>query len=77
MFGNLQNLTFTPNSINISNQISLVASTYQPIKGDYQPNQEILFISFGTNSASALNSVEFSLLKLGMITTYSSEFLLM
>jgi hypothetical protein len=78
MFANIKSLTFTPQSINIQNQISMSPSTVQNPKGDYQDNQQILFIAFGTNSASALNNVDFSVSKIGMITpNFSAEFLLL
>jgi len=78
MYANIKALTFTPQSINIQNQISMVQSTVQNPKGDYQDDQEILFISFGTNSISSYNNVDFSLGKIGMITpTYSCEYLLL
>jgi len=77
-FGNLQNLGF--NSANVWGNYSnspLIASTYQNPKGDYQPTQEILFVSLSSNSASAINNLDCSLLKFGMISTFSNEFLLM
>jgi hypothetical protein len=74
MFGNLQNLNYRPHSVNCKNQFNLVASSYQPIKGDYQNDQKILSISIDTNSASTLNNCEFSLIKLGLITSYTSEY---
>jgi hypothetical protein len=78
MFANIKSLTFTPQSINIQNQISMSPSTVSNPKGDYQDNQQILFISFGTNSASALNNVDFSVSKIGVITpNFSAEFLLL
>ena len=78
MFANIKGLTFTPNSINIQNQISMSPSTVQNPKGIYLDTDVILFIAFGTNSGSALNSVDFSCSKIGMITeNYSAEFLLL
>jgi hypothetical protein len=75
-FGNLQGLSY--NSANVwGNYVysPLIASDVQNPKGDYQPTQEILFISLGSNSASAVNSLDCSLLKLGMISTFTQEFL--
>ena len=78
MFANIKGLTFTPNSINIQNQISMSPSTVQNPKGTYLDTDVILFIAFGTNSGSALNSVDFSCSKIGMIAeNYSAEFLLL
>jgi hypothetical protein len=78
MYANIKNLTFTPQSIIIQNQISMSPSIVQNPKGDYQDNQQILFISFGTNSNSALNNVDFSVSKIGMITpNFSAEYLLL
>jgi hypothetical protein len=78
MFANIKSLTFTPQSINIQNQISMSPSTVQNPKGDYQDNQQILFISFGTNSISSYNNVDFSISKIGMITpNFSAEYLLL
>jgi hypothetical protein len=78
MFMNIKNLTFTPQAVNIQNQISMSLSTVNNPKGNYQDDQQILFISFQTNSASALNNVNFVCNKIGMITdNYSTEFLLM
>jgi hypothetical protein len=78
MFANIKNLSFTPQAINIKNKISMSISSTDNPKGDYQDDQEILFISFQTNSGSVLNSVDFVCSKIGVITeNYSSEFLLM
>ena len=77
-FGNLQNLSF--NSANVWGNYSyspLIASTYQNPKGDYQPNQQVLFVSLSSNSASAVGNLDCSLLKFGMISTFSNEYLLM
>ena len=77
-FGNLQNLSF--NSANVWGNYSyspLVASSYQPIKGDYQPTQQVLFVALGSNSASAVGNLDCSLLKFGMISTFSNEFLML
>lgn len=77
-FANLQNLSSEPDSWAIPNKISMLASPFQPIKGDYQLTDKVLFVAFGTNSASAINACEFSVLKVGMITSgFSNEFLLM
>jgi len=77
-YANIKSLPFTPQSIGIQNQLSMIQSTVNNPKGDYQDNQQILFIAFGTNSASALGSVSFSCGKIGMITEdYSSEWLLL
>ena len=78
MYANLKSLTFTPQSINIQNQISMSPSTVSNPKGTYLDTDEILFIAFGTNSNSALNNVDFSISKIGMITpNFSAEFLLL
>lgn len=78
MFMNIKNLTFTPQAVNIQNQINMASSTVNNPKGNYQDDQQILFISFQTNSASALNNVNFVCNKIGMITdNFSTEFLLM
>jgi hypothetical protein len=77
-FGNLQNLSF--NQANVWGNYSyspLVASSYQPIKGDYQPTQQVLFVALGSNSASAVGNLDCSLLKFGMISTFSNEFLML
>jgi hypothetical protein len=77
-FGNLQNLSY--NSANVWGNYSnspLIASTYQNPKGDYQPNQQILFVALASNSASSQNNLDCSLLKLGMISTFTQEFLLL
>jgi hypothetical protein len=78
MFMNIKNLQFTPQAVNIQNQISMSISPVNNPRGDYQDNQQILFISFQTSSSSALNNVNFVVNKIGMITdNYSTEFLLM
>jgi len=78
MFMNIKNLDYVPNSVNIQNQINMIQSPVSNPKGDYQDNQQILFISFGTNSASALNAVDFCVNKIGMITeNFTTEFLLL
>lgn len=78
MFMNIKNLKFTPQTINIQNQISMSISSTNNPRGDYQDDQQILFISFQTNSGSALNNVNFVCNKIGVITdNYSTEFLLM
>jgi len=75
-FGNLQGLSYNaPNVWGNFTASPLVASGVDNPKGDYQPTQEILFISLGSNSASAVNSLNCSLLKLGMISTFTQEFL--
>ena len=78
MFANIKSLPFTPQSINIQNQIPLIESTVQNPKGIYADTDSILFIAFGTNSASGLvNAVDFSCSKIGMITNdFSAEYLL-
>jgi hypothetical protein len=78
MFMNIKNLQFTPQAVNIQNQISMSVSPVNNPRGDYQDDQQILFISFQTNSSSALNNVNFVVNKIGMITdNYSTEYLLM
>jgi hypothetical protein len=78
MYANIKALTFTPQSINIQNQISMVQSSVNNPRGTYLDTDEILFIAFSTNSISSLGSVDFSLGKIGMITpTYSCEYLLL
>jgi len=75
MFMNIKSLSFTPNSIGIQNQISMSQSTVNNPRGTYADSDVILFIAFGTNSGSALNSVDFSCSKIGMITNnFSGEF---
>ena len=77
-FANLQGLSY--NQANVwGNYVysPLIASDVQNPKGDYQNNQQILFISLGSNSAAAVNSLNCSLLKLGMISTFTNEFLLL
>jgi len=77
-YANIKSLSFTPQSIGMQNQLIMTESTVNNPKGDYQDNQQILFIAFGTNSASPLGSVSFSCGKVGMITeNYSSEWLLL
>lgn len=76
-FGNLQNLSYTPDVWGNYSQSPLVASSYQPIKGDYQPTQKILFVALGSNSASSVNALNCSLLKFGMIGSFTNEWLLM
>jgi hypothetical protein len=78
MFMNIKDLQFTPQAVNIQNQISMSISSTNNPKGDYQDNQQILFISFQTNSGSALNNVNFVCNKIGFITdNFSTEFLLL
>jgi hypothetical protein len=78
MFMNIKNLQFTPQAVNIQNQISMSISPVNNPRGDYQDNQQILFISFQTNSSSSLGNVNFVVNKIGMITdNYSTEFLLL
>jgi hypothetical protein len=75
-FGNLQGLSY--NAPNVwGNYVAspLIASDVNNPKGDYQNNQDILFISLGSNSAASVNSLDCSLLKLGMISTFTNEFL--
>jgi hypothetical protein len=72
MFMNIKSLSFTPNSIAIQNQINMAEAI---TNGTYADSDVILFIAFGTNSGSALNSVDFSCSKIGMITNnFSGEF---
>jgi hypothetical protein len=72
MYANIKSLSFTPNSIGIQNQINMTEST---TNGIYLDTDVILFIAFGTNSGSALNNVNFSCSKIGMITdNFSAEF---
>jgi hypothetical protein len=72
MFMNIKSLSFTPNSIAIQNQINMAEAI---TNGVYLDSDVILFISFGTNSGSALNSVDFSCSKIGMITNnFSCEY---
>ena len=72
MFMNIKSLTFTPNSIGIQNQINMAEAI---TNGTYVDTDVILFIAFGTNSGSALNSVDFSCSKIGMITeNFSAEY---
>jgi hypothetical protein len=72
MFMNIKSLSFTPNSIGIQNQINMAEVI---TNGTYIDSDVILFISFGTNSGSALNSVDFSCSKIGMITNnFSAEY---
>jgi len=78
MFMNIKDLQFTPQAVNIQNEISMSISSTNNPKGDYQDDQQILFISFQTNSGSSLGNVNFVVNKIGMITdNYSTEFLLM
>jgi len=72
MYANIKGLTFTPNSIAIQNQINMTQST---TNGTYLDTDVILAIAFGSNSASALNAVDFSCSKIGIITdSYSAEY---
>jgi hypothetical protein len=72
MFMNIKSLSFTPNSIGIQNQINMAEVI---TNGVYLDTDVILFIAFGTNSGSALNSVDFSCSKIGMITNnFSAEY---
>jgi hypothetical protein len=72
MFMNIKSLTFTPNSIGIQNQINMAEAI---TNGTYLDTDVILFIAFGTNSGSALNAVDFSCSKIGMITNnFSAEY---
>ena len=72
MFMNIKSLTFTPNSIGIQNQINMIEAI---TNGTYLDTDVILFIAFGTNSGSPLNSVNFSCSKIGMITNnFSAEY---
>jgi hypothetical protein len=78
MFMNIKGLDYIPNSVNVQNQISMSQSTVSNPKGDYQDTDVILFIAFGTNSASALNAVDFVVNKIGFITdNFTTEFLLL
>lgn len=75
MFMNIKSLSFTPNSIGIQNQINMAEAI---TNGTYLDSDVILFIALGTDSVSALNSVDFSCSKIGMITNnFSGEFLLL
>jgi hypothetical protein len=72
MFMNIKSLSFTPNSIGIQNQINMAEAI---TNGTYLDTDVILFIAFGTNSGSPLNSVNFSCSKIGMITNnFSAEY---
>lgn len=72
MYANIKSLSFTPNSIAIQNQINMVAGT---TNGTYLDTDVILAVVFGTNSGSALNAVDFSCSKIGMITeNFSAEY---
>jgi hypothetical protein len=78
MYVNIKNEPFTPQSIGIQNQINMVESSVNNPKGVYADDQQILSISFQTNSASALNTVDFACTKIGMVLdNYSAEFLLL
>jgi hypothetical protein len=69
---NIKSLSFTPNSIAIQNQINMAEAI---TNGTYLDTDVVLFIAFGTNSGSALNSVNFSCSKIGFITNnFSAEF---
>jgi hypothetical protein len=77
-FANLQGLSYNaPNVWGNFVASPLVGSDVNNPRGDYQNDQEILFISLGSNSAAAVNSLNCSLLKLGMISTFTNEFLLL
>jgi hypothetical protein len=72
MYANIKGLTFTPNSIGIQNQINMTQST---TNGTYLDTDVILAVAFGTNSGSALNAVDFSCSKIGIITdSFSGEY---
>jgi len=72
MYANIKGLSFTPNSIAIQNQINMTQST---TNGTYLDSDVILAIVFGSNSGSALDAVDFSCSKIGVITdNYSAEF---
>jgi hypothetical protein len=74
-YANIKSLPFIPNSIAIQNQLPMIQSTVNNPRGTYLDTDVVLFIAFGTNSASPLNAVDFSCSKIGMITnTYSAEY---
>jgi len=78
MYVNIKNEPFTPQSIGIQNQINMVQSSVNNPKGVYADDQQILSISFQTNSASALNTVDFACTKIGaVLDNYSAEYILL
>jgi len=56
--------------------IGMIPSPVNNPRGTYSDDQQILAISIGSNSASPVNSVEFILQKLGIMTASgTTEFL--
>lgn len=51
-----------------SSLVNMIQSPVNNPRGNYAPNQQILTIAIGSNSASAVNSVEFVMQKLGIMT---------
>jgi hypothetical protein len=57
-----------------STLVPLIVSTVAPFPtGDYLPNEQILFFSFGSNSASAVNSVEFILSSFNIVQSTGTQ----
>ena len=50
-----------------STLVAMETSTVNNPRGDYQPTQSVAFLAIGTNSASAQNSVEFAISKIGIM----------
>jgi len=75
MFMNVSGTCPTPSSY-ASNIQTMIQSPVSNPKGTYAPTETILAIVIGTNSASAVNSVEFIAQKLGVMTATGTQELL-
>ena len=75
MFMNVSGTCPTPSSY-ASNIQTMIQSPVSNPKGTYASTETILAIVIGTNSASAVNSVEFIAQKLGVMTASGTEELL-
>lgn len=70
-FANASGSCPSPN-IYASTLLEMSPSTVSNPKGNYAQNEEVLFFSIGTNSASPVNSVEFVLRSFGVMTVDGS-----
>jgi len=73
-----ENISSCPDPSHYASSLqSMIQSPVNNPRGTYAPTEQILAIVIGTNSASAVNSVEFIAQKLGVMTaTGTQEFLL-
>jgi hypothetical protein len=66
-FKNVSGTCPAPNNY-ASSLVNMIQSPVNNPRGNYAPDQQILTIAIGSNSASAVNSVEFVMQKLGLMT---------